>query len=134
MSSSIYKNKAVLHLKKNWGHLPFPKILRPSSIFKEIEVVFHSKKKWGRLPFSKKLRSSSNLKNEVVFHFLIFEVVFYCQKIEVVFHFKKKLRFSSKFDLVGLNQCCIPIFSSICCWDQNWGHLPFEKNWGRLPF
>jgi hypothetical protein len=63
------KNCGCLAFEKNWSRLPFPEMLRLSSIFANIEVVFNFQKYWGRLPFSKILRLSSIFKNiEVMFH------------------------------------------------------------------
>ena len=41
--------EVVFHLNKNWGRLPFKKLLRLSSIFKKFEVVFHFQKNWPEL-------------------------------------------------------------------------------------
>ena len=41
--------EVVFHLNKNWGRLPFKKLLRLSSIFKKFEVVFHFQKNWSEL-------------------------------------------------------------------------------------
>jgi hypothetical protein len=62
---SIYKiSKVVFHIPKDWGRLPLGKILRSSSICKNIEDIFRF------LPFSKRLRSSTiSKKMWVVFHF-----------------------------------------------------------------
>ena len=57
-----------------------------------------------------------------------------CLRYQGCLPFKKKLRSSFIFHLVGLKQCCIPKTSSLGCIEQNWGHLQFGKKWGRLPF
>ena len=67
-SSSIFFKFRLSSIFKNWGRLPFLKILRSSSIFE---------KNGGLIPLLKKLRSSSIFdKYEVVFHLLRLWIVY----------------------------------------------------------
>ena len=68
-SSSIIKNiEVVFHLKKCWGRLPSSKILRSSSIFYNIEAVLHFQKIWGSLQFFILLPTSNT---QIIFRFRI---------------------------------------------------------------
>ena len=49
----------IKNLKSSSVNKEFDKRLRLSSNYSNIEVVFHLPKNWGRLPFTKILRSSS---------------------------------------------------------------------------
>jgi hypothetical protein len=74
-----------------------------SSIFKKIEVIFQFQKNWGRLPFSKILRSSSIFKKmRSSFIFLNIEVVFHISFswVQIRLHTKNQLPKLSRTALI----------------------------------
>ena len=66
--------------QKNWGHLPFSKKLRSSSIFQKIEDFFHFGKNWGCLPFLKSLGRlpSKEALHSLAWHRLLFSIFYFC--------------------------------------------------------
>jgi len=99
----FFQKKVIFHFQIFWGHLPFSRCLRSSSIFNFFEVVFHFQIFWCHVLLKKTSKIMSYFKQST-----LFKIIYHNSKS--FFHFLRHLF----LDAHSIPILCSPIVYSLC--------------------